>query len=323
MNNIKRVPLYEKELVVNFLNENWGSVHPLVNNRELFNYYYVDGDMTNFYVWQENGEVLAVCGYIKCSEEEKSDIWISIWCRKKGANGVGLQLMGAMKELTGARVMSCNNIRPNTMVFYTFLGYHPDKLDHYYRLADLPNYKMTVVNNKIIPRCEKKPEVWLEKLADINRVKAVFEIPHGLKPQKDYWYINKRYFNYPHYKYDVYGVHDGGSVPCLVVFRVNESDEGKVLRLVDYIGKPEDFVLLNGFIDDLIAECGREYCDMYSFGVKGEDAGFVKRHGDENIIPNYLNPLLQKNIDYYFFTTDRQGFTMFKADGDQDRKNLG
>ena len=71
MNNIKRIPLYEKELVVNFLNENWGSVHPLVNNRELFNYYYVDGDMTNFYVWQENGEVLAVCGYIKCSEEEK------------------------------------------------------------------------------------------------------------------------------------------------------------------------------------------------------------------------------------------------------------
>ena len=61
---------------------------------------------------------------------------------------------------------------------------------------------------------------------------------------------------------------------------------------------------------------------MYSFGVKGEDAGFVKRYGDENIIPNYLNPLLQKNIDYYFFTTDRQGFTMFKADGDQDRPNL-
>lgn len=116
---------------------------------------------------------------------------------------------------------------------------------------------MAVVNNKIIPRCAKKPDVWLEKLADINRVKAVFEIPYCLKPQKDYWYINKRYFNYPHYKYDVYRVHDGGSVPCLVVFRVNESDEGKVLRLVDYIGKPADFVLLNGFIDDLIAECGR------------------------------------------------------------------
>ena len=31
-NNIRRVPLAEKELIVDFLNENWGSKHPLVNN---------------------------------------------------------------------------------------------------------------------------------------------------------------------------------------------------------------------------------------------------------------------------------------------------
>ena len=44
---------------------------------------------------------------------------------------------------------------------------------------------------------------------------------------------------------------------------------------------------------------------------------------DTNIIPNYLNPLLQENIDYCFFTSSTDKFMMFKADGDQDRMNLG
>ena len=322
-NNIRRIPLAEKQLILDFLNEHWGSKHPLVNHEVLFNYYFLDGEMTNFYVLEDGDGVAAICGYINCSSEENCDIWISIWCAKKGKNGLGLALMGAMKELTGANVMACNNIRANTMPFYTFLGYHPDKMKHYYRLADKAEYKMAVVNEKIIPASEKISGVWLEEMKDIAQVEATFAIPAQCRPHKDYWYINKRYFEYPHYEYKVYAVHSGDGVPALVVFRVNESDEGYVLRLVDYIGAKEDFRLLSGFIDELMAEFDCEYCDMYSWGVDGEDAGFVLRVADENIIPNYLNTLLQKNIDYYFFTSSTENFMMFKADGDQDRMNLG
>ena len=322
-NNIRRIPLAEKQLILDFLNEHWGSKHPLVNHEVLFNYYFLDGEMTNFYVLEDNDGVAAICGYINCSSEENCDIWISIWCAKKGKNGLGLALMGAMKELTGANVMACNNIRANTMPFYTFLGYHPDKMNHYYRLADKTEYKMAVVNEKIIPASKKINGGWLEEMKDIAQVEATFAIPAQCRPHKDYWYINKRYFEYPHYEYKVYAVHSGDGVPALVVFRVNESDEGYVLRLVDYIGVKEDFRLLSGFIDELMAEFDCEYCDMYSWGVDGEDAGFVLRVADENIIPNYLNTLLQKNIDYYFFTSSTENFMMFKADGDQDRMNLG
>ena len=322
-NNIRRIPLAEKQLILDFLNEHWGSKHPLVNHEVLFNYYFLDGEMTNFYVLEDGDGVAAICGYINCSSEENCDIWISIWCAKKGKNGLGLALMGAMKELTGANVMACNNIRANTMPFYTFLGYHPDKMNHYYRLADKAEYIMAVVNEKVIPASEKISGVWLEEMKDIAQVEATFAIPAQCRPHKDYWYINKRYFEYPHYEYKVYAVHSGDGVPALVVFRVNESDEGYVLRLVDYIGAKEDVRLLSGFVDELMAEFDCEYCDMYSWGVDGEDAGFVLRVADENIIPNYLNTLLQKNIDYYFFTSNTENFLMFKADGDQDRMNLG
>ena len=322
-NNIRRIPLAEKQLILDFLNEHWGSKHPLVNHEVLFNYYFLDGEMTNFYVLEDGDGIAAICGYIDCSSEENCDIWISIWCAKKGKNGLGLALMGAMKELTGANVMACNNIRANTMPFYTFLGYHPDKMNHYYRLADKAEYKMAVVNEKIIPESVKKEGVWLEEMADIAQVENAFAIPAHCRPRKDYWYIDKRYFKYPHYEYKVFAVHSDNTVPALVVFRVNESDEGYVLRLVDYIGDKSDFGLLSGFVDELMEKYDCEYCDMYSWGVNGEDAGFVLRVADENIIPNYLNTLLQKNIDYFFFTSDTENFMMFKADGDQDRKNLG
>ncbi len=323
-NNIRRIALNEKQLVIDFLNRHWGSNHPLVNNETLFRYYYVDGDMTNFYVLEDGDGVAAVCGYIKCSEETNSDIWISIWCAKKGKNGLGLALMGAMKELTGADIMSCNNIRENTMPFYTFLGYHPDKMDHFYRLTDKNEYKMAVVNNKIIPLSSVAHNTSLVLMSGIEEIKTVFTIPKGLKPQKDYWYINKRYFEYPHYEYKVYLLYSDNNPVSLVVFRVNKSDEGYVLRLVDYIGSKEDFKLLSGYVDKLMADFDCEYCDMYCWGIDGTEAGFVLRdENDTNIIPNYLNTLWQKNIDYFFFTTDPEGFMMFKADGDQDRKNLG
>ena len=264
-----------------------------------------------------------VCGYIKCAEKENSDIWISIWCAKKGKNGLGLTLMGKMQELTGARVMSCNNIRKKTMNFYTFLDYHPDEMKHYYRLRDLPEYKMAVVNSKSIPECAQ-PATKLVEFADIDAVKANFDNFGASSPQKDCWYIDRRYFNYPHYDYKVYGMEKDGRCDSLVVFRVNESDEGKVLRLVDYIGAPADFAGLDGHIDSLMQQFDCEFCDCYCYGVEAEKAGFVLRTAeDTNIIPNYLNPLAQENIDYYFFTSDTENFVMFKADGDQDRKNLG
>ena len=320
---IKRVPLCEKDIIVDFLNEHWGTRHPLVNNEDLFRYYYVDGDMTNFYYLESDGEIAAVCGYIKCSEKPDSDIWISIWCAKKGKNGLGLALMGKMQELTGAKVMSCNNIRKNTMPFYTFLGYHPDRLNHYYRLRDLAEYKMAVVNDKNIPACNA-PHTKLVRFENIEDVKNAFDGFDLCSPRKDYWYVDKRYFKYPHYEYNVYGVYKNGICESLVVFRINESDEGFVLRLVDYIGKPENISDIEGHIDLLMEQYSCEFCDMYCFGVDGEKAGFVLRdEKDENIIPNYLNTLLQQNIDYYFFTSDTENFVMFKADGDQDRKNLG
>ncbi len=324
MSNIKRIPLEKKYEIVEFLNENWGSQHPLVNNETFFNYYYLDKDMTNFYGYYEQDKIIAICGYIKSSNDENSDIWISIWCAKKGKNGIGLELMGAMQELTGAKVISCNNIRENTMPFYTFLGYHPDRLNQYYILNDsITNFKIATIKNSPTTLLNKHDNISLKPFNNIDELKSNFNMQTDIFPKKDFWYIENRYFKNPYYDYMIFGIYDCDICKALVVFRLNESDEGFVLRLVDYIGNKADFSLLNGHISPILEKYSAEYCDLYSFGVDSISAGFTLREvDDENIIPNYLNPLLDKNIDYFFFTSNPENFAMFRADGDQDRKNL-
>ena len=79
--------------------------------------------------------------------------------------------------------------------------------------------------------------------------------------------------------------------------------------------------------DKLLREAGAEYLDCYNAGIPAavwRAAGLRERlPGDGVTIPNYLTPPLQENTEYYYFTSAPENFVLFKADGDQDRPNLG
>jgi hypothetical protein len=76
----------------------------------------------------------------------------------------------------------------------------------------------------------------------------------------------------------------------------------------------------------LMAKGAAEYADCYCAGVAPDlmrKAGFAeRREGDPNIIPNYLSPPVYENTEYFYFTSRAEGFTLFKADGDQDRPRI-
>ena len=79
-------------------------------------------------------------------------------------------------------------------------------------------------------------------------------------------------------------------------------------------------------LDRMLAESGAEYLDCYCAGIPAETmaaAGLSQRQeGDGTVIPNYLDPPVQENTEYYYFTNRPEGFVLFRADGDQDRPNL-
>ena len=47
-----------------------------------------------------------------------------------------------------------------------------------------------------------------------------------------------------------------------------------------------------------------------------------RKEGDANSLPNYRQPPLFENTEYYYFTSDPDRFVLFKADVAQDRPNL-
>lgn len=328
---LRHATLADEQNIITFLNTYWGSAHPLVNNKDFFNYYYKTENTLQFCLATDEEGIAAVCGYILTNEYPEPDLWVSIWCARKNAKGAGLELMSEMKALTGCRVIACNNIRENTMAFYTFLGYTALRLPHCYRLADKDVYTVAQIKNKqILPVTMYEDAPTLSLISSATILKEQYTPDASLLPYKDIWYIARRYFAYPMQemqKYMVYGVQEhNGTISALLVTRIVLVENIPVLRIVDYIGKPTAFGRLGVAIGGLMQETSAEYVDMYCYGISEEilnSAGFVLRErGDENIIPNYLNPPLYENTEYFFFTSQTDGFTMFKADGDQDRPNI-
>lgn len=314
-----------------FCCENWGSEHPLIHNTRVFDWYYRDENDINIVIaYTEEGDnidIKGVCGYIPTNKTITPDIFLSYILTKKGVNfGVSLRLIESIKEITKARTINCNNIRRKTGGIYEFLGYTVADMDHYYRLnPDIENYSLCIVNQykekEILSKSLKTEEIDdKQKLYDFP-----FEIYHNLLPYKDKEYITKRYFDYPFHKYTIHRLIDKEK-QALLIFRKIIHNSSCMLRVVDYIGDRTLIAHSGHLLDDLITKHGAEYVDWYSYGVKEEDmiyAGFCSTKDDNNMIPFYLSPPMMEDVVITVFISDKDNFMMFRADGDQDRPNLG
>lgn len=317
--------------VRDFVNASFDWKLPLVNLPEYFDYYYrpFGENSLQFALAEEDGQLLAAAGYILANRSPAPDVWVSVWVAAAGHNGVGLELMAALPGLTNARLLACNNIRPKTMAFYRFLGWHAGRLPHYYRLAELPEYKLARIRHReILPVSGGLALTRIKSPAQLDAL-GLPESPCA--PRKDAWYIKRRYFDFPGFSYEVYAALENGRPLALLAARVVDTMPGRpenarVLRIVDYIGAPEALPRLGCAVDRLLRECGAEYAELYCYGIDPAllaAAGFCERsEGDENILPNYLTPPLYENTEYYFFTNEPENFVLFKADGDQDKPNL-
>ncbi len=318
--------LQDKQPIIDFLNQNWGSRHPLVNREEFFKYYYQNGETIQFVLALEQTQIVAVAGYILANKNPIRDAWVSIWCASGSKNGVGLELMECLPRLANICVLACNNIRPKTMAFYRFLGWHADRISHFYRLSDSKNFQL--VKNAALSCPAPQGNLTLQPVTTPDQL-AQLGIPKtDCVPQKDIWYLTRRYFHFPHQSYDVWAVMQKnvlvGYLMTRTVFVVECNTS--VLRIVDFIGQPEWFGQLGNAIEQLMKNIQAEYADCYCVGISADifaQAGFLERiENDSVIVPNYLTPPLWENTEYYYFTNQSEQFVLFKADGDQDRPNL-
>ncbi|MDO4565830.1 MAG: hypothetical protein Q4B42_00715 [Oscillospiraceae bacterium] len=345
-----------------FCLESWGEKHPLIHNEATFNYYFRRGEKLNFALARdaESGDILSVCGYILANSSSRPDAWISYLVSKKGAPfGLAYRLFDYIIETTNCRSLACNNIRKKTRGLYELRGWHFGQLKHYYRLNEsLERFTLAEINERDIPplngsvpiaRASCSPshaegggraipaalsgEFHESSRVEIRKINGKEELESfeesvlaENRPYKDSGYLERRYLRSPWFAYELLGAFENARPLALLVHRKISAGAESVLRVVDFIG---DCAALKGFgayLDEEMKRLGAQFCDFFAAGLKPElmrAAGFALREDDVNIIPNYLEPPLMQNSDFYYFTSDDPAvYRVFKADGDQDRPNI-
>ncbi|MBD5448670.1 MAG: hypothetical protein HDR28_00625 [Lachnospiraceae bacterium] len=312
--------------IMDFIDSYWRKGHILGTNIDFFCYEHLLDEGVTYVISEDTeGKINAILGYIPYGKK-KRDIMTVMWKANHTENpSLGLDLFYFLMQNADVRIIASPGSNRKLRGLYTYLGYQFGKMTQWYRIHRKEEYKIARIADRRIPQPSgqqsgfKKYETWEELTADFD-----FEVYYKTnpKPLKEDWYIKKRYFCHPIYKYEIYGVSDRSDKRTTIfVCRLIHMNGRCALRLVDCIGDPEKIKGATVLIDQLLAQYDAEYIDCYEAGVPDSyflEAGWIKTEETENIIPNYFAPFVQENVDIYYFSTDPD-IILFKGDGDQDR----
>lgn len=334
-----RLASYEDiEEIMSFIDRCWRKNHILAKDRILFEYEFLEKDRVNMVlaVDRKMGSLEGIFGFLPCShiqDKSKWDIWGSLWKVNEEHGNMpllGIEMAKKIYELTGCRMCLGGGVNPKSAlplrkkVFKDRTG----KMKQYYCLnPDIEKYRICKIEEaRYLPYKEKQHLQEIVELPSMEELKRVFDVEkENSYPYKDNWYVEKRYYRHPYYKYQVFGLKEEKEVLAVVVCRSVEAEGTRILRIVDYMGKHQSFAETGEFWRKQMTEHQYEYVDFYEFGMDDkilEDAGFVcRKEEDANVIPNYFGPFLQKNVDIWV-SYKFENTTFFKADSDQDRPNL-
>lgn len=326
---IRKAKKNDIQAIMSFIDTYWRKGHILGNNTDFFAYEHLYGEEVTYIISESDmGEIEAIIGYIPYGKENR-DVMTVMWkVHKASSPMIGIQLLEYLIEKCDVRIAASPGINPDTIAIYNFLHYPTGIMKQYYRLnKEQQEYAIPVIIDQIIPEIENDRKCSFKEYATFVELERdfSFEVYYGKnpKPLKEAWYFEKRYFNHPIYQYHVYGLQYEDTVNTILVMREINIEGHKIVRIVDVLGEYSNLQYIGGEIDRLLRENCYEYIDCYETGVQDsllEHAGFRNRAETDNIIPNYFEPFLQKNVEIHYFSTDPD-IVLFKGDGDQDRPN--
>lgn len=327
--NIRFADKEDIPFIMRFIDEEWKKGHILAINRELFDWQYVNNNKVNMVICEdENHVLLGILGYIPYAESEDKDFSLALWKAKNGTAFLGMKLFSFLLKEEDYRTVFCNGINmATTAQIYSRFGFEVDKLKQWYRLCNCTDYKIAKVCHKVIPEVQRFSKMELVRITDFSEFKKdageqFFDV--NRVPYKSESYIFKRYFMHPIYDYMIYTLKkESGKFDTAIVFRIQECNNSRVLRVIDVLGDYNLIYDITNQIEQIAKEYDVEYMDMYVFGLSEKalfNAGWLLVGEDENIIPNYFSPYTQCNIEIHI-STQNKNIVLFKGDGDQDRPN--
>ena len=323
--------------VMSFIKGYWRNDHILGTDLDFFLYEHGDDKKINFIICEDrkDNDIVGIHGFIpygNLDTRQKHVCGVMTMVKKNTVVPMlGVELIKRFANITNYKTYCGIGTNPNTMtpiaekIFGRFIG----KMSHYYQLNEnMGNFRIA----KITDRKNKNNKIEnnnFVKLIELNNFKELdnsfdLNIVHKFLPYKEGWYIEKRYYNHPVYKYRVWGVQLDGVVVSLLFGREITYNNSYIMRFVDYIGEIDDLWLAGEGIKKIINNGNYEYADFLLHGVPEKimnKCGFVKKEEhDRNIIPTYFEPFVNENVDIWY-ELSHNDLVIFKGDADADRPN--
>lgn len=311
-----------------FIDENWKKNHILVREKGFFEWQYTSDKLDFVLGLDENGNIQGMLGFISYSNDENRDIATSMWKANPGTGFLGVKLLMFIQKNEKYRTLFSPGINVGTSEgIYQRMGIATGKMNQWYRLRKQDSYDIAKVVNADIPEISADQICDMQQYTDYYSFEKDFNhakyVSKDTVPYKSVEYLKRRYFEHPDYVYQIWGAKMDAETQAIVVLRIQEYNNSRVLRFVDYIGEYSLLSYMTSFFDKLLEEVQAEYIDMYEKGLSDEIlrvSGWTKLDESENIIPNYFSPFEQCNVDINYCTTD-EAIVLFRGDGDQDRPN--
>lgn len=317
--------------IMEYIDKNWRKGHILSRDRILFEWQYGYGNNNKLNIvlgLDENNEIQGMLGFVPYDNSNEKDIALALWKANPSTGFLGIKLIKYLIDNEPHREVVCPGINMRTTSkIYEHLGMKVGQMSQWYRLRDVESFAIAGIVDNTIPKCKaNNPRRELVELKTMEAFKEIFngdnEIYQKSVPFKSYSYVEYRYYNHPSYHYSLYALKNNtDKADSVFVFRVQECNGSRAMRLIDCIGDTRNLCLITASIDDLLVKYDCEYADYYVAGIDDEVlfcAGWRKVESEGNIIPEYFAPFEQRKVDI-FYSSSCPGSVLFKGDGDQDR----
>lgn len=340
--DIREAKVSEGASIQSFLDNHWKKNHSLVLSKDLLDFQHLnpkDGRY-NYIIALNNytREIDALFGYIPTYQYDESlraegDFWGAIWKKREDvkneeSNEIGMDVFTRLFDYPIFHSFSAIGISKIALKIYKAFQCKIGYLSHYYilnnhtrnfRIAEnVDESKLGAVPDYISESVWKVSVIEPGDLSMVN-VKPVY------RPYKSIEYLKNRYVKHPIYKYKFFGVYNKQDLTTILVARIVQVNNAKVLRIVDVLGELQG-TLYESF-QEILHNIDAEYVDFMNYGI-GEDVfykmGFRKLDmGGDLIIPNYFEPFEQCNVKIDIaWKADYENYVAFKGDSDQDRPNV-
>ena len=317
----------------NYYKKNLDKKNIFVKSKKVFDYHFKNKKIYNFFITIFKKKFLSIQGYIPQSKYDyklpNNEIFLSNFhAIQDKIPGIGR--LAFTKLIKKKKFVGSTNFPIRMLEYHKRLGFSTGKMKHYFFVSPFVN-KFHIIKFKKKNIYYKKHinliNIKIKKIRNTKEIKLDKKNFVGFVPTKSINFIKNRYLNYPYFKYQCYQINKNNKPIAIIILKKFQFKDQNILKIIDYFGEQKNFKNLKNVFLYLLKENKSESIDFYNYGIEEKyikKAGFKDREKyKEIIIPEWFNPFLKKNIDYYyaFKNKTRKSIRLFKGDGDRDRPN--